>query len=107
MKENNFNRIVKIRPFDQNEEYYLWILVELVDQNEEMMLHYDHYDQIEGRTVDLNDQNEEMILMMAFVDQILRMSNDDYNHFLHHFHYSHCIHLHYQVLLLMGGVDFD
>jgi hypothetical protein len=106
-KRNNFIRIVKIRLFDQNEENYLKLLVELVDRNEEMPPHYYHYDQIEERT-DLNDQNGEMnVMMMEFVDQILKMLSDEHNHFLRHFHYCYSIYLHYQMLLRMEGEDFD
>jgi hypothetical protein len=102
-------------------------LVELGDQNEEMLLHFDYHGLIEEKT-DLSDQNEEMILMMVifadqngetllmmvifldrneemipmmmkFLDRILKMSsNDDHNHFLHHFHYCYWKNLHYRAL---------
>jgi hypothetical protein len=98
------------------------MMVELVDRNEENLLHYEHDDQNEEMILmkvifdDQNeetilmmvkfvDRNEEMILMMAkSVDRILKMiSNDEHN--LHRFHYCCWSHLDSQMLFLIEVED--
>ncbi len=83
-------------------------MVELVDRNEENLLHYEHYDQNEETIlmkVKFVDRNEEMILMMVkFVDRILEMmSNDEHN--LHRFHCYCWNHLDSQMLFLIEVED--
>jgi hypothetical protein len=98
----------------------LEIFEELVDRNEEMLLHHDYHDQNEemilmmvtfaGQNEEMNqmmeqfvDQNEETNLtLVMLLDQILKMRpNDEDYHFLHHFHYRYWKDLHYQVLMLI------
>jgi hypothetical protein len=79
------------------------MIVELVDRNEENLLHYEHHDQNEEMNlmkVRFDDQNEETILTkVKFVDRILEMmSNDEHN--LHRFHCYCWNHLDSQMLFL-------
>jgi len=97
-------------------------MVELVDQNEENLLHYEHHDQNEEMIlmkVTFDDQNEETILMkvkfvdrneekilmmVKFVDRILEMmSNDEHN--LHRFHCYCWNHLDSRMLFLIEVED--
>ena len=104
---NHFNRIVRNRLYERNDENCWEVDEELVDRNEEMIRMLKEFvDQTEEMSQMLKgfaDRNEEMIRMLKefvdqngemsqmlkeFVDQILRTnSNDEHYRFLHHFHY--------------------